>query len=116
MVLGDRFEEQREQQRRRATLHTSGHAWRTAAVMTCFLTPFGFVIGLVAVIVMRGLGPSIDNGREAEAEQKLKLGRILVLGGATIATIALAISVVEVSQFLLSMPEQLEQLKQRGGP
>lgn len=88
----DRFEEQRLLQRRRATLQTSCHTWRTAAVMTLFLSPLGWLFGLVALFLMRGLGACIESDRQYEAEEKLHAARSVLVVGAVVAGLSLLVS------------------------
>jgi hypothetical protein len=57
--LADRFEELRQQQRSRAELLTRLHTWRVAAVITLFQSPLGLVFGVLALWLLRGLGPRI---------------------------------------------------------
>jgi hypothetical protein len=111
----DAYEEERERAHELAALHTSGHAWRTAAVMTFFLSPFGFVFGSVALVLMRGLGKAIDSGRSAEARSILRNGRFVVLLGTALAAAAFVVALGSMTYFAFTMQAQLEQLRQSGG-
>jgi len=97
----DRFEEQRTELYRRAALRSSGHAWRTAAVMIFFLAPLGPLFGGVALWCMRGLGPALDGGREVVAEKKLRTARALVTVGSVLGTISLLAAMIGVFELLL---------------
>lgn len=98
-------------QQRQAALHTSGHAWRTAAVMTCLLSPCGFVFGIAGLLVLKGLGDAIERG-EQRAEQKLKLARVIVLTGTALGFLTLVTSIWGIAQLVLTLPEQIEQIEQ----
>ena len=108
--VADRFAVERQQLRNRAALLTRLHTWRTAAVMTLFQSPLGLLFGFVALLMLRGLGPLIDGGREAEAEQKLRAARIIVLIGAGVAALSLLVSGFFAFQLMHSLPAQIENL------
>ena len=112
----DRFEHERTQQRSRAVLHTSGLAWRTAALMTCLLTPLGPLFGVAALAVLRGLHASIETGDETRAQHKLRLGRAIVLSGTALGLLSSAISLFAMFSMLREVSETLDQARQHQRP
>lgn len=112
---GDRFEQLRLQQRRRAALVTQGHTWRTAAVMTLFLSPLGWLFGIAALWILRGLGVAVHAGRESDAERKLRLSRLIVLFGAGVAALGLLCSGVAAARLMYELPRSFEQLAHGAG-
>lgn len=112
---GDRFEQLRVQQRQRAALVTQGHTWRTAAVMTLFLSPLGWVFGIAALWILRGLGVALEQGRESDVEQKLRAARLVVLFGAGMAALSLLCSGVAAAMLMYELPRTFEQFAQGAG-
>jgi len=104
----DRFEEQRLLQRRRAILQTSCHTFRTAAVMTLFLSPLGWLFGLVALFLMRGLSACIDGDRRDEAEEKLRAARNVLVVGAAVAALFLLVSGFFAFRIMSELPRQMD--------
>jgi hypothetical protein len=111
--VADVFAVERQQLRNRAALLTRLHTWRTAAVMTLFQSPLGLLFGLVALLLLRGLGRLIDGGREAEAAQKLRAARITVLIGAGVAALSLLVSGIFAFQMMQSFSAQMENVAKR---
>ena len=112
--VADRFAVERQLLRNRAALLTRLHTWRTAAVMTLFQSPLGLLFGFVALLRLRGLGRLIDGGRDAEAEQKLRAARIIVLIGAGVAALSLLVSGVFAFQMMHSLSAQMENVAKGG--
>jgi hypothetical protein len=106
--VADRFAVERQQLRNRAALLTRLHTWRTAAVMTVFQSPVGWLFGFVALLMLRGLAQLIDGGREAEAEEKLRAARIIVLVGAGLAALSLLVSGIFAFRLVHSLPSLME--------
>ncbi len=108
----ERFAEERLAQRHLESLRTSGHAWRTAAVMTCLL-PLGVPFGLLGLWLMRGLGAAIDGKRAADAEKKLGTGRIVVLVGTCVGALSTVVALFAMLQFASTLPDDIEQLREQ---
>lgn len=107
----DRFEGLRAEQRRRAALHSSVDAWRTAAVMTCLLAPFGLIFAAPALLLMRGLPRAIDAGEESVAKRRLQMSRVVVLTGTAIGMIGLFTSLFLASRTAFEVRAEIERTR-----
>jgi len=107
----DRFEGLRAEQRRRAALHSSVDAWRTAAVMTCLLAPFGLIFAVPALLLMRGVPRAIDAGEESAVEKKLGISRVVVLIGTAIGMLALLSSLALASRTAFALHAEIERTR-----
>jgi hypothetical protein len=89
--------------RQRASLHTRADTWRAAAVMTCFLWPLGVMLGVAALVYMKGIGALIDHGPIPEAEKKLARGRLTVLVGTALGAFSALGAVVSMIRLALQV-------------
>jgi hypothetical protein len=99
----EEYQKLAEKQRARAILHTRADTWRTAAIMTCLVPPLGLPFGLVALLLLRGVGAAIDGDRADEAARKLALGRGLALVGTVLGALALLLSLAQMLDFALGL-------------
>jgi len=106
------YQDLAEQQRRRAVLHTRADAWRTAAVMTCLLAPFGPPFGVVALWLMRGIEVKIDCQPERQADAILRTARAIVIAGSSLGFTAALITAVTMANVALHLSLQSLQVRQ----
>ncbi len=106
------YQELGDQQRRRAVQHTRADVWRTAAVMTCLLAPFGLLFGAVALWLMRGISAKIDCQSESQADAILRTARAIVLAGTGLGLVAALFALVTMASGALQLSYESLQVRQ----